>query len=32
MISILPGIGSDDVIRKPAYVEQFLSKVKAALE
>jgi DNA-binding response OmpR family regulator len=32
MISILPGIGVDDVIRKPVDIEQFLFKVKAALE
>jgi CheY-like chemotaxis protein len=32
MISILPGIGIDDVIRKPVDIEQFLFKVKAALE
>ena len=32
MISILPGIGVDDVIRKPVDIEQFLYKVKAALE
>jgi CheY-like chemotaxis protein len=32
MISILPGIGFDDVIRKPANIEQFLFKVKKALE
>jgi two-component system, OmpR family, response regulator ChvI len=32
MISILPGIGLDDVIRKPVDIEQFLSKVKTALE
>ncbi|MFL6456722.1 MAG: hypothetical protein ACJ71G_07115 [Nitrososphaeraceae archaeon] len=28
MVSILPGIGIDDVIRKPVDSEQFLSKVK----
>jgi two-component system, OmpR family, response regulator ChvI len=32
MISILPGIGFDDVIRKPVDIEHFLFKVKAALE
>jgi CheY-like chemotaxis protein len=32
MISILPGIGFDDVIRKPVDLEQFLFKVKAVLE
>ena len=32
MISILPGIGFDDVIRKPVGIEQFLFKVKTALE
>jgi CheY-like chemotaxis protein len=32
MISILPGIGLDDVIRKPVGIEEFLSKVKTALE
>jgi two-component system, OmpR family, response regulator ChvI len=32
MISILPGIGFDDVIRKPVDIEQFLFKVKTALE
>jgi CheY-like chemotaxis protein len=32
MVSILPGIGLDDVIRKPVDIEQFLSKVKTALE
>jgi CheY-like chemotaxis protein/class 3 adenylate cyclase len=32
MISILPGIGLNDVIRKPVDKEQFLSKVKIALE
>ncbi len=32
MISILPGIGVDDVIRKPVAIEQFLFKVKAAIE
>jgi len=32
MISILPGIGIDDVIRKPVDIEQFLFKVKAAIE
>ena len=32
MISILPGIVLDDVIRKPADIEQFLFKVKTALE
>jgi two-component system, OmpR family, response regulator ChvI len=32
MVSILPSIGLDDVIRKPADIEQFLFKVKTALE
>ena len=32
MISILPGVGLDDVIRKPVDIEQFLSKVKTTLE
>jgi two-component system, OmpR family, response regulator ChvI len=32
MVSILPGIGLDDVIRKPVDIEQFLFKVKTALE
>ncbi len=32
MISILPGIGLDDVIRKPVDIEKFLFKVKTALE
>jgi CheY-like chemotaxis protein/class 3 adenylate cyclase len=32
MISILPGIGLDDVIRKPVDNDQFISKVKTALE
>ena len=32
MVSILPGMGLDDVIRKPMDIEQFLSKVKTALE
>jgi CheY-like chemotaxis protein len=32
MVSILPGIGLDDVIRKPVDNDQFLSKVKKALE
>ena len=32
MISILPGIELDDVIRKPVDNDQFLSKVKAALQ
>ena len=32
MISILPSIGLNDVIRKPVDKEQFLSKVKIALE
>ena len=32
MVSILPGMGLDDVIRKPVDIEQFLSKVKTALE
>jgi CheY-like chemotaxis protein len=32
MISILPGIGLNDVIRKPVDKEQFVSKVKIALE
>jgi two-component system, OmpR family, response regulator ChvI len=32
MVSILPGIGLDDVIRKPVDNDQFLSKVKVALE
>jgi CheY-like chemotaxis protein len=32
MVSILPCIGLDDVIRKPVAIEQFLSKVKIALE
>jgi CheY-like chemotaxis protein len=32
MISILPGMESDNVIRKPVDIEQFLFKVKAALE
>ena len=32
MISILPGIGFDDIIRKPVDLEQFLFKVKTALE
>ena len=31
MISILPGVGLDDVIRKPVDIEQFLFKVKTAL-
>ncbi|MFL6397670.1 MAG: response regulator [Nitrososphaeraceae archaeon] len=32
MVSILPSIGLDDVIRKPVDNDQFLSKVKKALE
>jgi two-component system, OmpR family, response regulator ChvI len=32
MVSILPSIGIDDVIRKPVDNDQFLSKVKKALE
>jgi CheY-like chemotaxis protein len=32
MVSILPGIGLDDVIKKPVDNDQFLSKVKIALE
>jgi DNA-binding response OmpR family regulator len=32
MVSILPGIGLDDVIRKPVDIGQFLSRVKIALE
>ena len=32
MVSILPGIGLNDVIRKPVDNDQFLSKVKKALE
>jgi DNA-binding response OmpR family regulator len=32
MISILPGIGLNDVIRKPVDIEQFLFKVKKALK
>jgi DNA-binding response OmpR family regulator len=32
MISILPGISLDDVLRKPVDNNQFLSKVKIALE
>jgi DNA-binding response OmpR family regulator len=32
MISILPGIGFDDIIRKPVDIEQLLFKVKTALE
>jgi CheY-like chemotaxis protein len=31
MISILPGIGFDDIIRKPVDIEQFLFKVKQLL-
>jgi hypothetical protein len=31
MISILPSIGLDDVIRKPVDGEQFLSKVKMTI-
>ena len=31
MVSILPGIGLDDVIRKSVDSEQFLSKVKMTL-
>jgi two-component system response regulator ChvI len=30
MVSILPGIGLDDVVRKPVNKEQFLYKVKTA--
>jgi CheY-like chemotaxis protein/class 3 adenylate cyclase len=32
MVSILPGIGLDDVIRKPVDQKQFLNKVKTAAE
>ena len=32
MVSILPGIGLDDVIRKPVDIEKFLFKVKTSLE
>jgi CheY-like chemotaxis protein len=32
MVSILPGTGLDDVTRKPVDNDQFLSKVKTALE
>jgi two-component system response regulator ChvI len=32
MISILPDMGFDDIIRKPVDIEQFLFKVKTALE
>jgi two-component system, OmpR family, response regulator ChvI len=31
MVSILPGIGFEDVIKKPVDNKQFLSKVKAVL-
>jgi len=31
MVSILPGIGVDDVVRKPVNEEQFLYKVKTAV-
>jgi CheY-like chemotaxis protein len=32
LVSILPGVRVEDVIRKPVQKEQFLHKVKAALE
>jgi two-component system response regulator ChvI len=32
MVSVLPDMGLDDIIRKPVDNEQFLSKVKAAFK
>ena len=32
LVSILPGVNADDFVKKPIGKEQFLSKVKAALQ